>query len=163
MKRTSTWQYFRFKLKTNKEPNNTNEAACKLCLMKVAESECNTCNLHTHLQVYHKSEDAKMSRGQTHSISKHIHTGDEQYDIVCDIPGKKLPTIRICHPAMITINSSWRHICVCDALTAHSSHAEREQTWQKVKLKLRRSSSLNNELHQSWTDGPPCQRDPPPS
>lgn len=50
------WQHFRFKLDTKREPENISEATCKLCLMKVAASGGNTFNLHTHLQVQHKSE-----------------------------------------------------------------------------------------------------------
>ncbi len=49
------WQYFGFKPNANSQPENVNEAICKLCLMKVAASGGNTSNLYTHLQVHHKN------------------------------------------------------------------------------------------------------------
>ncbi len=54
------WQYFGFKPNANREPENVNEAICKLCLTKVAASGGNTTNLYTHLQAHHKNEAAKM-------------------------------------------------------------------------------------------------------
>lgn len=54
------WKYFGFKPNANREPENVNEATCKLCLMKVAASGGNTSNLHAHLQAHHKNEAAKM-------------------------------------------------------------------------------------------------------
>ncbi|XDV29576.1 hypothetical protein PO909_032683 [Leuciscus waleckii] len=54
------WQYFGFKPNAKREPENVNEAICKLCLTKVAASGGNTTNLYTHLQAHHKNEAAKL-------------------------------------------------------------------------------------------------------
>ncbi len=50
---------------------------------------------------------------------------DGRYLIVCDIPVKILPTIRISLPAIITIKSSCLHISVCDSAERHRGR----QTW----------------------------------
>ena len=42
------WKHFGFKSNENQEPENPNEAICKLCNMKVAAAGGNTSNLHTH-------------------------------------------------------------------------------------------------------------------
>ena len=51
------WQHFGFKQNANKEPD---VAICKLRLIMVAVSGGYTSNLHTHLQVHHKSVAAKI-------------------------------------------------------------------------------------------------------
>ncbi len=64
------WQYFGFKPNANREPENVNEAICKLCLMKVAASGGNTTNLYTHLQAHHKNEAAKMGPAAKNLLQK---------------------------------------------------------------------------------------------
>lgn len=82
------WQYFGFKPNAKREPENVNEAICKLCLTKVAASGGNTTNLYTHLQAHHKNEAAKMGnavkkidrRSQTNRCSHQLvmHLSDAQ-------------------------------------------------------------------------------------
>ncbi len=59
------------------------------------------------------------------SLQLFPYTRDGRYLIVCDIPVKILPTIRISLPAIITIKSSCWHISVCDSAERH----RRRQTW----------------------------------
>ncbi len=48
---------------------------------------------------------------------------DGQYRIVCDLPRKKLHTTRICHFAIIMINSGWWSPLSSSALSQHTAHS----------------------------------------
>ncbi len=53
-----------------------------------------------------------------------LFTRDGRHHIVCDIPRRKLPRMRICHSAIITINVSWSLLSLSsNALSQHTAHS----------------------------------------
>ncbi len=56
----------------------------------------------------------------------HVAIRDGRYLIVCDIPVKILPTIRISLPAIIAIKSSCLHISVCHSVRSDIAEGRRE-------------------------------------
>lgn len=66
-------QHFGFKRAANREPDNVNEAFCKLYLMKAAASGGNTSNLHTHT-FKHTARARLRERPSSENVTKKVST-----------------------------------------------------------------------------------------
>ncbi len=86
-----------------------------------------TINIWTILLEMHQQESFLSTLFWTSSsVGLCLSVGrDGQYGIISDIPRKKLPTMRLGHFAIITINSSWWSLpsLSSNALSQHTAHS----------------------------------------